>query len=225
MSLSIQVKGPATDWMDVDVITTRNVTGNAVVDQTVTSAGKGNQVPGVLLYTITALHTNYVNATCQLVLAQDSHHPSLDDTGISTMLSIPSLVKTTAQIGDQFIIAAGYSWNESNSAWMPVRSFGIILPGQTGSTLSILVTSSVNTVFTQFAWSNTGPGIFEARVSGDAWRSAGESPIYLRDSQGVDGLIGPDATCTVEIRPQPDPTIDNSNNMVVISMTVSGYSV
>ena len=224
MSFTLRVKGETTPYQTLGTITKRNVVGSPITPGVVTT-GSGNDVPGVLRYKVAAINDGVATVTCRVVNIGDSHHPLIDPVGTNITIGDGLLLPGTQQ-GDEYEVANGYAWDSDTSSWLPIRAFGVIMPGEPGPILTLEVANSgAPRVYSQLSWENTGPGFFSARVQGDGWSLASQSPIYLRDESGIDGYIGPDGTCVVEVRPEPDEGLDNSNNMVQLDLSIISYLV
>lgn len=218
-------------WIDSESVSFRNITGSACLS--VGRTDPAPPIPGVLRYKVLTVNGNQATLSCSITNIGDAHHPSISasisiTTGTVEALSgIAVSIASNINVNDVFEIAYGYSWDDSAQSWAPAMAFGILIPGEPSTSVFMKITNiaprpRVNAVL---SWENDGPDFVAVRLQDGTWVNPSIGQIYLQDANGIEGYMDPDGECTLELMANPSPSLDSSQNMIQVSLTITSLEI
>lgn len=220
-------------WVDCESVSFRNVTGSACLGAERTSESAVPPIPGVLRYKVLTVNGSNITLSCSVTNVADAHHPLIDDSiattagTVMTHNEVEITLAGTINVNDEFEVAYGYAWDTESLSWTPAMAFGILVPGESSTSVFVKITniadrSRANVVL---SWENDGPDFISARFVDGTWVDASTGQIYLQDSVGVEGYMESGGECNLELRANPSSSLDATYNMVQVQLTITSLEI
>jgi hypothetical protein len=246
-----EIKSADTDWRFLTPFDYRNVVGSACggvrladwsLEEFDTLDLRG-PVPGVLRYTVKP-GSIVVGVSAVLLVdviqAGDLHHPYIDKTtgytvqlgawnnfpsGSDVMLYVdPGITESCV-----FEVGYGYSWDETEHAWLPITGFGVQFPGAFGRSafLRLTNTTGYDQVMCKLVWANDGStmGLWRAKMQSGDWAVDGTNELVFNADGCVSGHVPPGASTIIEIQPLVQEGTTAIDNPVVGLFEVQSVSI